>query len=154
MFTRIEQKQAGPTALGILIPQGARTLVILRPRSLPWDLLPAHWAGDRHQSPRFCAFSRDEAAQAAKRLIAALESAVSAGVCPIETFGDDQSCQIWLRTDDFVWIACRRATGQAYQPMVFAGRDEATAEAEALAAVVWPAADRIQEYYFNTQNFF
>ena len=52
-----------------------------------------------------------------------------------------------------VWIVCRRATGQAYQPMIFATQEEATRDAEAIAAVVWPAADARQEYYFNTQNF-
>ena len=155
MFTRVDQKQAGAAALGILVPQGAKTLVIVRPRAMEWDLLPARWDGERGQAPTFCAFTRDEAASAARRLVQALEAAVKNGVCPVETFGDAQGkcCQVWLRTEEFVWIACRRATGQTYQPMIFATQAEANREAEALAAVVWPAADTNQEYYFNTQNF-
>ena len=153
MFVRVDLKFAGPTALGILIPQGTKTLVIVRPRTLAWDLLPARWDGDHSQAPKFCAFTRDEAANVARRLIQTLETAVSNGVCPVETFGADACCQIWLRSDEFVWIVCRRVTGQAYQPMIFVGREDAVREAEALAKIVWPAAEMRQEYYFNTQNF-
>jgi hypothetical protein len=155
MFTRVDQKRAGAAALGILVPQGAKTLVIVRPRALAWDLLPARWDGVHGKAPTFCVFTRDEAASAARRLIQSLEAAVNNGVCPVETFGDVQGkcCQVWLRTDEFVWIACRRATGEAYQPTIFATQEEAIREAEALAAVVWPTPATKQEYYFNTQNF-
>jgi hypothetical protein len=155
MFTRVDQKHAGATALGILVPQGAKTLVIIRPRALAWDLLPARWDGAHGNAPEFCVFPRDEAASAARRLIQALEAAINNRVCPVETFGDAQGkcCQVWMRTDEFVWIACRRATGEAYRPMIFATQEEAIREAEALAAIVWPTAETKQEYYFNTQNF-
>jgi hypothetical protein len=155
MLTRVDQKQAGAAALGILVPQGTKTLVIVRPRALAWDLLPARWDGEHGHAPTFRVFTRDEAANAARRLVHALEAAVQNGVCPVETFGDPQGecCQVWLRTDEFVWIACRRATGQAYQPLIFAAQEEAIRAAEAIAAVVWPAAETRQEYYFNTQNF-
>ena len=98
---------------------------------------------------------RDEAAGAARRLVQALEAAVARGVNPLQTCGDAaRTCfQIWLRTDEFVWIACRRTPGQAYQPSIFATLAEATGAAEQIAAIVWPAADVKQEYYFNTQNF-
>ena len=36
---RVEDHHAGPSALGILVPPGRRTFLIVRPRSLPWDLL-------------------------------------------------------------------------------------------------------------------
>ena len=155
MFTRIDPKHAGPNALGILVPHGAKTLVILRPRALAWDLLPARWDGDSERAPQFCVFTRDEAAQVARRLIEVLEAAVASGVNPMESFGEEQgeSLQIWLRTEEFVWIVCRRAQGEAYQPMIFATHQDAAAAAERIAAHVWPAADARQEYYFNTQNF-
>src|SRR5438309_393958 len=38
-FRRVEADQAGPAALGILVPPSKRTFVILRPRSLAWDLV-------------------------------------------------------------------------------------------------------------------
>jgi hypothetical protein len=152
MFTRIEPQHAGPTALGILVPQGAKTLVIVRPRALPWDLLPARWTGDSSQAPTFCVFTRDEAASVGRRLVKALEAATDN---PVESFGDAQrqTCGIWLRTDEFVWIVCRRAQGEAYQPMTFRSPEEAATEAEKLAVYLWPAADATQEYYFNTQSF-
>jgi hypothetical protein len=154
MFQRIEPRQAGPTALGILVPQGAKTPVIVRPRALEWDLLPARWDGVGNHAPQFCLFTRDEAAGVARRLVKALESAVAAGVNPLESFGDpEQNClQLWLRADEFVWIVCRRVQGGAYRPAVFTSIEEATAVGEALAAVMWPPADVVQQYYFNTQN--
>ena len=152
-FHKVDAKQAGPGALGILVPQGATTLVIARPRALPWDLLPARWDGDGTHAPAFCVFTRDEAAGAARRLLQALEDAAERGVNPVQTFGSAASLQIWLRTDEFVWIACRRTPGQAYQPIVFASPEDALPEAERIAAIVWPSADARQEVYFNTQNF-
>ena len=151
MFTRVEPQHAGPAALGILVPQGAKTLVIVRPRASPWDLLPARWTGGSDQAPQFCVFTRDEAAGVARRLVKAIESAI---VNPLESFGDAerQTCGVWLRTDEFVWIVCRRTQGEAYQPMIFASPDEAEAEAKKLTAFLWPR-EATQEYYFNTQSF-
>jgi hypothetical protein len=155
MFTRVDPRHAGPSALGILVPQGMKTLVIVRPRALEWDLVPARWDGDSSHAPKFCLFTRDEAANAARRIIKSLEAAVEQGVNPLESFGDAQGerWQIWLRTQEFVWIVCKRAHGRAYQPMIFASQEEMTHAAETLAAIIWPAADVKQEYYFNTQKF-
>jgi hypothetical protein len=155
MFHRVEPQQAGPNALGVLVPHGVKTLVIVRPRSLPWDLLPAKWNGERGQPPQFCTFTRDEAANVARQFIKALEAAVAQDINPLESFGDaqQQTCGIWLRADEFFWIVCRRAQGEAYQPMTFASPEEAAKAAEQLTAAVWPAENVVQEYYFNTQNF-
>lgn len=154
-FRRVEVRQAGPQALGILVPPGLRTLVILRPRGLPWDLLPARWDGNGERAPVFCTFSRDEAAAVARRLQKALEQAVASGANPLHTIADPRGAthQVWLRTDEFVWIVCHRAPGRAYQPAVFADRDEAHHHAEQLVPIFWPAPDAEQEYYFNTQHF-
>ena len=152
-FSRVDPKQAGESALGILIPQGAKTLVILRPRALSWDLLPARWDGECSHAPQFCLFTRDEAAATAKRLFRALETAVEQGINPLQSFGSQDCLQLWLRTEEFVWIVCRRLPGQAYQPMIFATPQEAEREANRIAAYVWPSKETRQEYYFNTQNF-
>ncbi len=154
-FHKVDAKQANSNALGILVPHGAKTLVIVRPRALAWDLLPARWDGNGTHAPEFCLFTRDEAAGAARRLLHALEEAVQCGANPVQTFGDtaNKCLQVWLRTGEFVWIVCRRTPGEAYQPMVFATFEEATQEADKLAAIVWPSAETRQEYYFNTQNF-
>jgi hypothetical protein len=154
MFHRVEAQHAGPTALGILVPHGARTLVIVRPRALEWDLLPARWDGDAGRAPQFSTFTRDEAVQAARRFVQHLESAVAQGANPLQTCSDPAgaSFQVWLRTVEFVWIACQRAPGQAYQPALFPALADAQRAAEKIAVIVWPADETAQEYYFNTQN--
>jgi len=153
-FRRVDADRAGPRALGILVPQGEQTLVIVRPRPLAWDLLPARWNGDSGTAPAFCRFTREEAAAAARRLHHFLETCVSDGGNPIETFGDVQGrrFQVWLRGDEYFWILCRRAPGQAYQPIVFASQEEASQAALQLVAFLWPDRDANQELYFNTQR--
>jgi hypothetical protein len=56
-FCRVDAQRAGPAALGILVPPGDKTLVVLRPRGLEWDLLPALWMGDAIAAPVFCQFA-------------------------------------------------------------------------------------------------
>ncbi len=155
VFRRVEPQLAAPDALGILVPPGLRTLVILRPSSLGWDLLPAHWDGDPSVAPAFCLFDRDEAAQLAKRLLQELESAVASGRNPVETLGDAQgrAFQVWIRAADCFWIPCARTEEQTYQPLLFASRQEAQQAGESLMRIVWPAAGAAQEYYVNTQKF-
>ncbi|MBI3410720.1 MAG: hypothetical protein HY040_20475 [Planctomycetes bacterium] len=154
-FCRVEPERAGPGALGILVPPGQKTLVILRPRAHAWDLLPARWDGDPEVPPVFCTFERDEAAHVARRLLHLLEEHVERGFSPVHTVGDSQSrrFQVWLRTEELIWIACRRTPGKAYQPVLFETQEEARSAAELEEAVVWPGADALQEYYFNTQKF-
>jgi hypothetical protein len=154
-FRRVESRQAGPTALGILVPHGPRTLVVLRPRGLSCDLLPARWDGSPSTPPTFCTFGRDEAATTARRLQLSLEESVRDGVNPVQTAGDPRgdNHQVWVRTGEFVWIVCHRAPGQEYRPALFGDAEEARRLAEQLTPVFWPTADAGQEYYFNTQYF-
>ena len=154
-FRRVDAQHAGPKALGILVPPGVNTLVILRPRGLEWDLLPARWAGEPSIPPVFCQFGREEAALVARRFQQALEQAVLAGKSPVETFGNplSQHFQVWVHTSEYVWVLCRRLPGQPYEPVVFAGRDEAESAGRRIAPFFSPAPDANQEYYFNTQNF-
>ncbi len=154
-FRRVDAGKAGVSALGILVPPGEQTMVIVRPRPLLWDLLPARWNGDSAMPPSFCRFGREEAAAVARRLHAALEACVAAGRNPIETFGDalGRHFQVWLRTVEFFWILCGRAPGQPYQPAAFLTRADAEQAAEQLVPFVWPAPGSCQEYYFNTQMF-
>jgi len=154
-FRRVDAQRAGASALGILVPPGRKTVVILRPRGLEWDLLPARWAGDAEAAPEFCQFGRDEGALVARRFQQFLEEAVPAGKNPVETFGNrmGQEFQIWVRTREYVWILCRRLPGQPYEPLVFASHEEAENIGRRLESFFHPAQDANQEYYFNTQNF-
>ena len=154
-FRRVDAGKAGPNAVGILVPPGEQTMVIVRPRPLSWDLLPARWNGDSGTAPVFCRFGREEAAAVARRLHSALQASVDAGSSPIETFGDasGRHFQVWLRAAEFFWILCSRVPGQAYQPAAFSTRADAECAAQQLAPFLWPAADAGQEIYFNTQLF-
>ena len=154
-FRRVDAGKAGANALGILVPPGEQTMVIVRPRALEWDLLPARWNGDSNSAPTFCRFNRDEAASVARRLPSILENAAIGGGIPIETFGDisGRRYQAWVRTSEYYWILCSRAPGQAYQPAVFASPADAEQAAQQLASILWPAPGTEQEIYFNTQLF-
>ena len=153
-FRRVDPERAGADALGILVPPGEKSFVILRPRGLPWDLLPARWDGTPERPPEFCYFGRDEAARTARNLLHYLEEQVGR-TCPVETLGDaaGNRFQVWVRTPELLFVVCRRSPGQPYQPVVFPSRAEAESAGASIESVVWPAADAEQEYYFNTQRF-
>jgi hypothetical protein len=154
-FRRVEARQAGPLALGILIPPGQRTFIILRPRALPWDLLPLPPTYTAGTGPNFVNFGRDEAALRARRIAAALEQPMQDNAGPVEVdinpWGEGHLLR--LLRDELYWIVCPRRPGQPYQPLVFSAADEAAEAARQLARFVCPAADAGQEYYFNTQHF-
>jgi hypothetical protein len=153
-FRRVEMQHAGPSAIGILIPLGQPTVVVIRPRAVPWDLRPARWNGDSATPPVMCQFDRDEAAVVARQFIADLENSVAAGRDPIEICRSlaGREFQVWVRIGDLLWIAGQRVQGQAYRPAVFASEAEALAVGKALLPYLWPAAAG-QQYYFNTQLF-
>jgi hypothetical protein len=146
-FRRVTDQQAGPAALGILVPPGRRTLVILRPRALAWDLLPIRL----HEQAVFCEFDRNEAALVARQVHATLDQAQ--GDQRIHAQAAADGYRVCAPVGDYLWIACGRSPGQAYRPALFATLAEAEAAAGRIAAVLWPDPDAQQEVYFNTQNF-
>jgi hypothetical protein len=152
-FRRVEDCRASPSALGILVPPGLRTVVILRPRALDWDLLPAR-VGEG-AAIFFSDFDRDEAAGVARQVLRALEREACGETNPVAAMANPAGTGyvVVARPGEYGLIACPRIPGQPYRPMVFATIEEASAAAERLAAVLWPAAEANQEYYFNTQNF-
>jgi len=152
-FCRVDARSAGPTALGILIPPGASTFVILRPRGLEWDLLPARWTGEVGCAPAFCQFTREEAARVAQRIPRALEEAALAGESPVQTFGNGAPFQVWVRNRDLVWVLCKRQSGRPYEPAFFTTLEEANRIGQRLEPYLHPVADASQQYYFNTQSF-
>lgn len=147
---RVEDDQAGPTALGVLIPPGQRTFLILRPRALPWDLLLVRTAEDN----TFRVMSHEEAAITARQVAGALTawSLGAAGRIEVETAPHEGW---WLRVwvGRHVLLVCRRQPGQAYQACLFADEDGARAAAAQLAPVLCPPADADQEIYYNLRHF-
>jgi hypothetical protein len=148
-FRRVEADQAGAAALGILVPPSKRTVVILRPRSLPWDLVllrDANAAGFRE-------LAHDEASAAAQALYCGLREAAT-GACRllVEAVVRPDGCWVRAVVGTLAFLACPRRPGQPYQPLLCAEAD-ARAHAAALAGVLRPAEGSEQELYFNTRFF-
>jgi hypothetical protein len=144
---RVADDRAGPTALGILVPPGPRTFLILRPRALPWDLVLL-----RDDGVTFHEMSRPEAQAAAHCLFAALEDEPPAGVDPFEAAHVPGGCWLRVAVRGYRLVVCRRAPGQPYRPAVLADA-EAEVVAASLQAVLFPAAGAVQEVYFNQHHF-
>src|SRR5262245_43787754 len=129
VFRRVDAARAGPAALGILVPPGTRTLLILRPRTLDWDLLPLAEDGEG-----FRLFGREEAAVLARRVPEALEQAAQAGNDPffvrIRATGD--GCELGVHLLELSWLVCRRVSGRPYVPLRFPSPTEAEDAAELL----------------------
>lgn len=149
---RVDARSASVCALGILVPPGTRTFVVLRPRSQAWDFLPVRWSGRAGDAPEFASFDRDSAALVARQIAKTLEDRDRAGDSPLETLGHEPAYQVWIRDVELCWLLCERA-GQAYRPLSFATLAEARVAAEAMSPFVHPGANRVQDYYFNTQHF-
>ncbi len=135
-FRRVEADRAGPEALGILVPPGKRTFVILRPRALPWDAVLCKSAEDL----TFAQLAHDEASAAAQGLYRALrdhEEVVLGG-----------GAFLRVLVGPFVFVVCPRVPGQPYTPLSPAAAPDA---AERFAAVLDPEGE--QELYFNVRFF-
>jgi hypothetical protein len=151
-FRRVEGARAGPAALGILVPPGRRTVVIVRPRGLDWDLLPLR--ADETPGTPFHEVGVAEAADLGRELRRVFEEG---GDNPIRVeplpaagaVGYEIRAAIGSRS----WVACPRTPGVPYRPAVFATLDEALAAAAALTAVLCPGEGVTQELYFNTHHF-
>ena len=144
-FRRVEAEQAGPAALGLLIPPSRRTVLILRPRLLAWDLVLAQAGGG------FREMNREEAEHVAYQVAAALE--VAGGyVEPVYSLDQGRS---WLRVriGCYALTVCARLPGQPYQPLLLAGAEAVRVAVEALTKLLHPSADVEQEIYLNTRNF-
>jgi hypothetical protein len=154
-FRRVEGSQAGPNALGILVPPGRRTAVIVRPRALAWDLLPLRTTSNGGAETAFQEGSLEEAAKLARGVRGALEERTDGGLLRVEPIASaaGDGYEVRASLDNRTWIACRRAPGQPYQPMVFETLDEALHAAESLRAILSPESDANQELYFNTRHF-
>jgi hypothetical protein len=151
---RVEDSEAGPHAVGILVPPGRRTIVVVRPRALIWDLVVTHEELPLVGSP-FRELGQEEAADTAENLFQALEDWYAGGAGGMET----SCCRIgetrWVKANlgCFRLVACLRIPGQPYRPMQFRNEGEANEAAEALASVLFPAINQDQEVYFNKHHF-
>lgn len=151
-FRRVDHAKAGAAAVGILVPPGRRTAVIIRPRALTWDLVPARVENGVRA---FCQFDRDEAAGVARTLQQELAHLANAEGDPFVMLSSPASpgFQIGVKSAAYYWIVCARTPGKAYEALQFATQTEAEEAAARLRQFLCPKRDANQEYYFNTQHF-
>ncbi len=143
--------RAGPAALGILVPPGARTVLVVRPRTLSWDLLLVQGiAGDS-----FRELSREEAPGVARELFQALEgwNRGRTGLVEAVAASEGQGHLVWVDVGEFCLVVCARVPGQPYQPLLFAQADEARQAVKRIASILHPPEEAEQEVYFNTRYF-
>jgi hypothetical protein len=155
-FRRVEGPEAGPNAVGILVPPGHRTLVILRPRALDVDLV---LTGSRADSPgvfRFREIAAIEGNLMARQIVRALEEWAQGGPGIIEVvpLAEPRGWRIHIEIGSWNWAVCPRVPGQPYRAMTFTAEDEARALADRLAEVLCPSREGGQELYLNSQEFF
>lgn len=148
---RVEGHRAGSSALGILTPPGRRTFVIVRPRSLAWDLLLAR--PDVVNS--FRELTREEAQRLADELFQALRQWSEGASGHVEEVPCPDDCGYWLRVrvGPFVLVLCGRQPGQPYQPLVFPDAETAFSAARQLRGILRPPPHIEQEVYLNTTHF-
>lgn len=151
LFRLVEGDQAGPSAVGILVPPGRRTLLIFRPRALNWDLIPV----DPEAGTRFWEVSREFAARVAQEFLHALESCCDPDSNRVEAVAaaDGTGYQVRASIDRFVLIVCARVPGNPYQPLIFGTVGEACVAAEKISTFLCPAEGAAQEVYLNTRHF-
>jgi hypothetical protein len=150
----VADDRAGPTAVGILVPPARRTCLIVRPRSLSFDLLVLAEA----RGTTFREFDHEQAGRAAEALFDAFVEWSERGFeRPADAFESaplsENERHLRIHVGPFHLIACERRPGQAYAPIVFPDLQSFRAAAEALAALLRPSSGIEQEFYLNTRHF-
>jgi hypothetical protein len=152
-FRRVEDERAGPEAIGILVPPSRRTFLILRPRSLPWDLLVVNEPAPADQVT-FREMSREEASGQALALFRALQAWAAGGPGGLAVSpAPDAGFRLLVKAGSFALVVCDRMPGRPYQPEEFVDRESAECAGRELAAVLCPGPDAEHEVYFNTRHF-
>ena len=146
---RVEGDRAGPDALGILLPPGERTVLIVRPRALCWDLLLVRGLA----GTAFRELGRHEAAGVAQAFFVALEEWNRGGPGHVAAVAasEGDGFLVWADVGDFALVACERLPGQPYRPAVLHAADAPRA-VDLITAALHPAAGQ-REVYFNTRHF-
>jgi hypothetical protein len=149
-FRVVNGAKAGAEALGIIVPPGSRTLVVLRPRGLPVDLVMTRQSEDG--TDRFMEASRQTAGIAAQELAVALQKWAQGGPGGIEVVEMETGWGIQIELGSFRLIACPRISGKPYSPWsetLF----NVERLVEKLRMLVCPPPDANQELYTNMSQF-
>jgi hypothetical protein len=146
---RVEDERAGPTALGILVPPGRQTFLILRPRALSFDLILLR----RAEGKAFREMGYEEAAAAARGVFRTLEERADSSRAEAVDLPSGEGCWVRVSVGPFAFLACPRVPGQPYQPLVCTSAADARVVVSAIEALLCPADGIEQEVYLNTRNF-
>ena len=148
LLRRVLGERAGPQAIGLLAPPGPRTVVIVRPRALAWDLLVlrADALAIREVEP-------SEAETIVQVLADVLEPVASGELGRTEVQPTGEGFVVRADLGRFRLLACLRVPGEAYRPVLFASLDEANHAAACIAAALCPPPEGQHELYFNTRHF-
>jgi len=148
-FRIVPAERAGAAALGILVPPGTPTVLIVRPRSLNWDLLLVRGAG----GTTFQAMNSEEASLVARGFFEALQEWARGRPGLIQAVADADGFLVWADVGDFCLVVCERRPGQAYRPLRLTDETEARRVVARLTDVLHPPEQADQEVYFNTHHF-
>ncbi len=148
---RVEGHRAGPSALGILVPPGRRTYLILRPRALACDLLLLR----PNSVNTFRELPRGEADLLAHELFQALRQWSDGASGHVEEVAAPDGSGYWVRVHvgSFVLLMCGRQPGKPYQPLIFPDVETALSAAAQVRRILRPPANVEQEVYLNTLHF-
>lgn len=154
-FRRVLGERAGPTAVGVLVPPGKRTLVVVRPRALHWDLVLAQPGADGKPGVGFQEMGRNFAGNAAQKLSQALIHWAEEGLGGAQTLPAPagEGFWVWADIEGMLLVACPRQPGEAYRPATFASEEETRDAVAQITAALRPAPDANRELYTNTQHF-
>lgn len=148
---RVEGSLAGPSALGILVPPGRRTFLIVRPRALAWDLLLLRTGS----VSAFREVPHAEADRLSHQMLQALRhwSEGASGHVEEVACPDDGGFWVRVRVGPFALLACERQPGRPYQPLTFPDVDTALSAAAQVRNILRPPDKVDQEVYLNTLHF-
>jgi len=149
-FRTVSGPEAGPGAVGVLVPPGRRTVVVVRPRSLSVDLLLVRRGPEGELLDAFHEAGRGEADLLAQNLGRSLST--GRGVVEVVP-GEGRGFWVRAEVGAFPLIVCGRVAGQPYRPLLFADEAAAAQVADAVRALLCPGPETVQELYFNTEHF-
>jgi hypothetical protein len=154
-FRPVAADQAGPNAVGILLPPGRRTVVVVRPRALAVDLVLARSTISGEPGPGFLELPRGAAAREAQQVGRALLRCAEDGTTLVKPVAapEEAGYWAWVQLETFGLVACSRTPGEPYRPEVYSSAEELEMIAAALRAVLAPGADSECELYTNAQHF-
>ncbi len=130
--------------MGILLPPGPRTVLILRPRAVPWDLLLVRQGAGGEAGTPFLHLDRDEGNAIADGLLRALER----GRGQVEAAFAADGVGFWVQAQvgAFPLLACERRPGEAYRPALFGSAADAEGAAAALREAICPGEGGLEVY--------